>query len=158
MLYFKSKFIYLVQHKLWWDGKLVKPRIDTCIIYVVMQNTCFTFSFLNAFIYNNILCACISEFIFSTDQSAIIIFYKTENTIRVVFRLVNIFNCLAHNWTVKYKSLSSFPPAISTCWLPKQNSCQSSCELRRTYQQSVGVITKFSQHLNGNSCEDDKSK
>jgi hypothetical protein len=28
----------------------------------------------------------------------------------------------------------------------------------RTYQQSAGVITKFSQHLNDNSCEDGKSK
>ena len=54
--------------------------------------------------------------------------------------------------------LSSFPPAISTCWLHKQNSYQSSCELSWTYQQWAGVITKFSQHLNDNSCEDDKSK
>ena len=54
--------------------------------------------------------------------------------------------------------LSSFHPAISTCWLHKQNSYQSSCELSWTYQQWAGVITKFSQHLNDNSCEDDKSK
>jgi hypothetical protein len=27
-----------------------------------------------------------------------------------------------------------------------------------TYQQWAGVITKFSQHLNDNSCEDDKSR
>jgi hypothetical protein len=40
-------------------------------------------------------------------------------------------------------TLSSFPPAISTCWLHKQNSYQSSRELSRTYQQSAGVITKF---------------
>ena len=54
--------------------------------------------------------------------------------------------------------LSSFPPAISTCWLHKQNLYQSSHELSRTYQQSAGVITKFSQHLNKNSCEDNQSK
>ena len=54
--------------------------------------------------------------------------------------------------------LSSFPPAISTCWLHKQNSYQSSREMNWTYQQWAGVITKFSQHLNDNSCEDDKSK
>jgi hypothetical protein len=54
--------------------------------------------------------------------------------------------------------LSSFPPAIFTCWLHKQNSYQSSRELSWTYQQWAGVITKFYQHLNDNSCEDDKSK
>jgi hypothetical protein len=54
--------------------------------------------------------------------------------------------------------LSSFPPAISTCWLHKQNSYQSSRELSWTYQQWARVITKLSQHLNDNSCEDDKSK
>jgi hypothetical protein len=48
-------------------------------------------------------------------------------------------------------SLSSFPPAISTCWLHKHNSYQSSRELSWTYQQWAGVITKFSQHLNDNS-------
>ena len=74
-----------------------------------MHNKCFTFFFRNAFISNNILFVGMSEFIFSTDQSAIIIFYKTEYTIRVVFRLVNIFNCLAHNWTVKDKSKSTTP-------------------------------------------------
>jgi hypothetical protein len=42
--------------------------------------------------------------------------------------------------------------------LHKQNSYQSSRELSWTYQQWVGVITKFSQHLKDNSCEDDKSK
>jgi hypothetical protein len=40
----------------------------------------------------------------------------------------------------------------------KQNWYESSRELSRTYQLSAGVITKFSQHLNDNSCEDDKSK
>ena len=54
--------------------------------------------------------------------------------------------------------LSSFPPAISTCRLHKQNAYQSPRELSRTYEQSAGVITKFSQHLNDNYCEDDKSK
>jgi hypothetical protein len=54
--------------------------------------------------------------------------------------------------------LSSFPPAISTCWLHKQNSYQSSRKLSWTYQQWARVITKLSQHLNDNSCEDDKSK
>ena len=54
--------------------------------------------------------------------------------------------------------LSSFPPAIPTCQLHKQNSYQSSRELSWTYQQWAGVITKFSQYLNDNSCEDDKSK
>jgi hypothetical protein len=54
--------------------------------------------------------------------------------------------------------LSSFPSDIFTCWPHKQNSYQSPRELSRTYQQSAGVITKFSEHLNGNSCEDDKSK
>jgi hypothetical protein len=58
----------------------------------------------------------------------------------------------------RYRWLSSFPPAISTCWLHKQNSYKSSRELSWTYQQWAGVITKFSQHLNDNSCEDDKSK
>ena len=43
-------------------------------------------------------------------------------------------------------------------YLHKQNSYQSSRELSWTYQQWSGVITKFSQHLNDNSCEDDKSK
>ena len=43
-------------------------------------------------------------------------------------------------------------------YLHKQNSYQSSRELSWTYQQWPGVITKFSQHLNDNSCEDDKSK
>ena len=54
--------------------------------------------------------------------------------------------------------LSSFPPAISTCWLHKQNSYQSSRKLSWTYQQWARVITKLSQHFNDNSCEDDKSK
>ena len=40
----------------------------------------------------------------------------------------------------------------------KQNSYQSSRELSWTYQQWAGVITKLSQHLNDNSCEDGKSK
>jgi hypothetical protein len=40
----------------------------------------------------------------------------------------------------------------------KQKSYQCSSELSRTYQQSAGAITKFSQHLNDNSCDDDKSK
>ena len=40
--------------------------------------------------------------------------------------------------------VSSFPPAISTCWLHKKNSYQSPRQLSRTYQQSAGVITKFS--------------
>ena len=53
--------------------------------------------------------------------------------------------------------LSSLLPAISTCWLYKQNSYQSSRELSMTYQQSAGVITKFLQHLNDNSCEDDNT-
>ena len=35
--------------------------------------------------------------------------------------------------------LSSFPPAISTYWLHKQKSYQSSRELSRVYQQSAGV-------------------
>ena len=65
-------------------------------------------------------------------------------------------------WKVKmggmYTGLSSFPPTISACWLHKQNSYQSLRELSWTYQQWTGVITKFSQHLNDNSCEDDKSK
>ena len=34
-------------------------------------------------------------------------------------------------------------PAVSTCWLHKQNSYQSSRKLRRTYQQSAGIITIF---------------
>jgi hypothetical protein len=38
-------------------------------------------------------------------------------------------------------ALSSFPPAISTCWLHKQNSYQSSRELSWTCQQWAGVIT-----------------
>ena len=54
--------------------------------------------------------------------------------------------------------LSSFPPAISIYWLHKKKSYQCSSELSRTYQQSAGAITKFSQHLNDNSCDDDKSK
>ena len=58
----------------------------------------------------------------------------------------------------EYSWLSSFPPVISTCWLRKQNSYQSPREQSRTYQQSAGVITKFSQHLNDNSCEDGKNK
>ena len=33
------------------------------------------------------------------------------------------------------KLLSSFPPAISTCWLHKQNLYQSLCELSRSYHQ-----------------------
>jgi hypothetical protein len=37
-------------------------------------------------------------------------------------------------------------------------SYYSSRQLSWTYQQWAGVITKFSQHLNDNSCEDDKSK
>ena len=57
------------------------------------------------------------------------------------------------HFTVKLPS--SFPPTISTnCWLHKQNLHQCSCE----HQQSAWVIIKFSQHLNDNSCEDDKSK
>ena len=44
--------------------------------------------------------------------------------------------------------LSSFPPAISTCWR----------EFSWTYQQWAGVITKWSQLLNDNSCENGKSK
>ena len=52
-----------------------------------------------------------------------------------------------------HPSLPLYLPADS-----KQNLYQSPCELRRTYQQSAGVITKFSQHLNDNFCEDDKSK
>jgi hypothetical protein len=55
---------------------------------------------------------------------------------------------------VNKNDLSFFPPAISTCWLHKQNSYQSSRELNWTYQQWAGVITKFSQHLNDNSCEE----
>ena len=74
-----------------------------------MHNKCFTFFFCNAFISNNILFVSMSELFFSTDQSAIIILYKTECTTRVVFRLVNIFTCLAHNWTVKDKSKSTTP-------------------------------------------------
>ena len=54
--------------------------------------------------------------------------------------------------------LSSFPTAISTCWLHKQSSYQRSRELSWTYQQWAGVITKLSQHLNDNSCEDGKDK
>jgi hypothetical protein len=54
--------------------------------------------------------------------------------------------------------LSSSPPAISTYWLHTQKSYQSSRELSRTYQQSAGAITKSSQHLNDNSCNDDKKK
>ena len=34
-------------------------------------------------------------------------------------------------------------PAVSTCWLHKQSSYQSSRKLRRTYQQSAGIITLF---------------
>ena len=49
-----------------------------------------------------------------------------------------------HNVKTDIYALSSFPPAISTCWLHKQNSYQSPRELNRTYQQSAGVITKFS--------------
>ena len=45
---------------------------------------------------------------------------------------------------------------LPTCWLHKQNSYQSSSELSRTYQLSAGVITKFSQNLTDNFCEDDK--
>jgi hypothetical protein len=63
------------------------------------------------------------------------------------------------NWDFHNKYiLSSFSPAISTCWLHKQNSYQSSRELSWTYQQWAGVITKLSQYLNDNSCEDGKSK
>jgi hypothetical protein len=54
--------------------------------------------------------------------------------------------------------LSSFPPVVSTCWLHQQNSYQSSCELSWTYQQWAGVITKLSQHLSDNFCEDGKGK
>jgi hypothetical protein len=56
----------------------------------------------------------------------------------------------------QYTKLSSFPPA--TCWLHKQNSYQSSRGMSWTYQQWAGVITKLSQHLNDNSCEDVKRK
>jgi hypothetical protein len=40
----------------------------------------------------------VSRFIFATDQSLGI---KTEYTSKAVARLVNIFNCLAHEWMVK---------------------------------------------------------
>ena len=39
-----------------------------------------------------------SRFIFATDQSLGV---KTEYTPKAVARLVNIFNCLAHEWMVK---------------------------------------------------------
>ena len=49
-------------------------------------------------------------------------------------------------------SINNYHPSLP------QKSHKSSRELSRTYQQSAGVITKFTQHLNDNSCEDDKSK
>ena len=70
-------------------------------------------------------------------------------------------------WYFRYQSIHiqiaytyhpSLPLYLSTCWFHKQNSYQSSRELSWTYQQWAGVITKFSQHLNDNSCEDDKSR
>ena len=70
-------------------------------------------------------------------------------------KMKRLFRLLCGIWDMH---VSSFPPAISTCWLHKQNSYQSSRELSWTYQQWAGVITKFSQHLNDYSCEDDKSK
>ena len=43
--------------------------------------------------------------IFSTDQSPMSLIFETEYIPRDVVRLVNIniFNCLAYNWTVKNK-------------------------------------------------------
>jgi hypothetical protein len=54
--------------------------------------------------------------------------------------------------------LSSFPQAVSTCWFHNQNSYQNSRELSWTYPLWPWVITKLSQHLNDNSCEDGKDK
>jgi hypothetical protein len=74
----------------------------------------------------------------------------------ITSKIQTFTNICNSQWCIMY--LSPFPPAISTCWLHKQNSYQSSRKLSWTYQQWAGVITKFSQHLNDNSCENDKSK
>jgi hypothetical protein len=44
-----------------------------------------------------------SMFIFSTDQSAMSLLFKTVFTPRAVVRLVNIVNCLAYDKVVKDK-------------------------------------------------------
>ena len=74
------------------------------------------------------------------------------------FKLLLARNLFTAQYDIYILPVIILPSRYIYLLIYKQKSYQSSRELSRTYQQFAGVITKFSQHLNDNSCEDDKRK